>query len=485
MNEKEISLVDLIMEILLKWRMILVWMLAGGLMMGCLSYIRSYQTAQAQTVQAAALEQQLAGGAQNELEYIRRGLTEQQINNVDTAICYENFWEAEDAYFQKSIKMQIDPLNMPKAVLTFQVVAEDEETAQQIEKVYEDMVPSGLGQWLSEKMQNETSEAALNELINLERKYENVSATAICNIFEEKSDTFSVAICHMSKEQCLQLAEKVDEYFQEQHSQLVHKMGDHQIQLVFQNFSYVMDTALLESRREMQNEMIVWNSSAAKLKENFSGEEWRYYNYLMTNELPEILPINISQPSINVKNVLIGIILFAFMYVFYSFIRYILNNKLRGTDDITSIYGIPELGMIPAEQKGKKILAFVDKWLLKLRDRNKRRFAMEEAIALAAAAVKISAKKENLTEICCIGCDLKTNATKTVETIHNLLKDAGISVKVLNNVLYDQEKLEQLLCVKGAFLLERAGKTLYDEVRREIELLRNQEIKVLGIIVVE
>ncbi|MCM1213712.1 MAG: hypothetical protein NC331_00430 [Lachnospiraceae bacterium] len=487
MKEREISLLDLLVETLLKWRVIIVWALVGGILMGCFSYVRSYRTAQTQKAQAMALERQFESGVQTEQEYLQNGLANTQINNVNTVLDYESLWKAEDAYLQESVKMLIDPLNAPRATLTFQVVAEDVEIAERIEQVYEDMVPDGVGQWLAEKTQDGTSEVALSELISSQKEY------------EEKSDTFRVTIYHISEEQCLQLAEKVDEYFQEQQPMLARKMGDHQIQLVAQNFSYVVDRVLLENRQKIQSNMINWRTNAAKLKDAFSAAEWEYYDYLVENKYREDLAgvqqseretqgvayVTVIQPSISKKYVLMGMVLFAFIYAFYFFVKYILNNRLRAVDDVVSIYGVPELGVIPVGGGGKKIFSFVDNWILKLRNWNKRSFAAEEAIGLAAVAVKMAAKKENLSEVCCIGCDLKENAVKTAEAIQSILKDADISVKVLDNVLYDQETMEQLLSAKGAFLLERVGGTLYDEISREIELLHRQEIMVLGIIVVE
>lgn len=488
MKEREISLIDLMVEILLKWRVIIVWMLVGGILMGGFGYTRSYRTAQAQK---AALEAQLHQAESEDLtewEYLQSILTEIQINNVNTAVSYESLREAKAAYLQESIKMQLDPLNVPRVQLTFQVVAEDVETIQIVEPIYENMITGGLSQWLAQEAGDDVSEAAISELISLGRN----SGTLL-----RGSDTFTVAIYYISEEQCLQLAEEVDEYLQEQHSQLVRTMGAHQIQLVNQNFSYVMDTALLDSRQKIQSDMASWSTSAAKLKDAFSAEEWQYYAYLnadkqqgdsvgeQQSEEQSALSETVIQPSVSTKYVLMGIILFAFIYAFYVFLKYILSGRIRATDDMTSLYGVPELGVISVEKEGKKLLAFVDGWILKLRDWNKRRFSMEEAIGLAAVAVKMAAKKEGLNEICCIGCNLKTNAVKTADAIQNVLKDANISMKVLNNALYDQEAMEQLLSARGAFLLERAGETLYEEISREIELLHRQEIKVLGIIVVE
>ena len=65
------------------------------------------------------------------------------------------------------------------------------------------------------------------------------------------------------------------------------------------------------------------------------------------------------------------------------------------------------------------------------------------------------------------------------------MEKEGITVTILNNVLYDAEAMEKLGTVKGAVLVEKAGSTLYNEITGELELLRRQEIMVLGGITVE
>lgn len=52
-------------------------------------------------------------------------------------------------------------------------------------------------------------------------------------------------------------------------------------------------------------------------------------------------------------------------------------------------------------------------------------------------------------------------------------------------MLYDCESTELLNGMKGTFLLECAGTTLYDEIWQEVDLLQRQEIDCLGIVVVE
>ena len=149
------------------------------------------------------------------------------------------------------------------------------------------------------------------------------------------------------------------------------------------------------------------------------------------------------------------------------------------------LFGISQLGLIPGQQKKKKFLGFIDGWILALRDHNKRKFSSEEAMELAATAVKISAGKNMLDTVYLMGCDLKEGAMELCQQIKGKLEQENIHVHVLNNVLYNAEILEQLEEAKGVVLVERAGSTLYTEIVKELELLKRQEIKAIGGIVVE
>ena len=53
-------MIDLLIEILLRWRMMIVWMMVVGVLLtGGLSVVSSYREAEAQKAQKSALEQQL------------------------------------------------------------------------------------------------------------------------------------------------------------------------------------------------------------------------------------------------------------------------------------------------------------------------------------------------------------------------------------------------------------------------------------------
>ena len=104
---------------------------------------------------------------------------------------------------------------------------------------------------------------------------------------------------------------------------------------------------------------------------------------------------------------------------------------------------------------------------------------------LAIAAVKIACDKNGLNHVCLMGCNLKEGADAVCENIRQALQKEQIEVEDHENVLYDAEAMEKLEQEKGVVLVEKASSTLYNEVTKEIELLKRQDIAVLGGIVVE
>lgn len=496
MKEREINLIDLMVEILLRWRMIIVWMLVGGLALGGFSYIRSKKIV-AQQREAAEQEKETAD-EQISLSQLEESLTPAQKNDVLTVLYYKELMN----YYNSSLVMQFDAEKAVKTKLIFWVKADSLEQSHNIRSLYESSMGNGLLQWLQEKLPDQ-SEADLNELI------------AVTNKGTDKEISFfEVGVEHFNEAECADLADLVVEYVDFLYSRFSSELEPHEVILADRSCLSITETSLLERQRAIISTIASYDESADTLIKEFSDEEWEYYKILnpdateeerineeeespdaktedSTGKDKEALGSKseqkeqLSAPSPSVKYIILGIAMFAFIYIFYIFIKYIFNNKLHVSDDMREIYDISQLGLIPREISSKRLFGFVDKWILKLRNSNKRAFSEDEAIGLAAVAVKMAVKKDAMNEVFCIGCNVKERSYKIAEQIQDILKNEDIKMRILSNVLYDQEALEQLSAAKCAFLLETVDSTFYNEIEKELELLNRQEIKILGGIVVE
>lgn len=161
---------------------------------------------------------------------------------------------------------------------------------------------------------------------------------------------------------------------------------------------------------------------------------------------------------------------------------YIFNSRIRVNDGLQDLYGIPQIGVVVKDSKKK---LFLDRWINGLRHYGKREFTAEQSMELAFAAIKIAAAKNGQNSICLMGCNLGAGADKVCEGLKAALEKEGLSVTILNNVLYDAGAMEKVSAAQGAVLVEKAGSTLYNEIVAELELLKRQEIPVLGGITVE
>ena len=103
MNEREISIVDLMVDILLHWRAFIIWMLIGAVALGAFSYVRS--------VNAVKQQEAPAETKQDPEEW----LTEDEILNVTYVVDYEKAYFLEKAYRDELLILQVDPEKICKA----------------------------------------------------------------------------------------------------------------------------------------------------------------------------------------------------------------------------------------------------------------------------------------------------------------------------------------------------------------------------------
>ena len=518
MQEKEINLVDLMFEVLLRWRVIVVVMVIGAVVLGSFGYSRSRQAYQEQSAKVASLEQRLqelreqkaqaeAAGEVTDEEYpekkwLEEQLTEAQMVNVNNVITAEQYYQTRLAYSKETLILKMDPMAVPRAELTFLITSNNLENTYNIQKVYEDLLTSGEMLKTLANSQKKLTAEQVNELIYLEKTSYSL---------QQGSNIIRMAVLHTDIDSCKALAQAVVDFLTEQHHRMAEELGNHEISLLNQSLTTVFSMDILSQQQTITNDIAAREASIRGSKDAFSQIEWQYYNYLTTGVAkgnpdmvkeqeeeisPEVLEEentitteltsmgSVAKPGISVKYIILGMILAAFLYVAVIFVRFIMNNRLRDTDDIQAIYQLPLLGQVTTGEEKKKFLGFVDKWLLSLRDRNKRQFTSQEEIRLAAVGVKISAKKNALEQVYLIGCGLAEEAFKVCEQLKEILGKEGLEVQILNNVLYDAESMEELARAKGVVLVETAGKTLYAEVLRELELLDRQGIKRLGGIIV-
>ena len=481
MEEREIDLLDMITDILSHWRGLLAALIVGAVLMGGFSYVKSYQNAQ----------------NVDSLEQLEGMLPMQELQAVQVLLEQEKAYARQKSYLDHSVSMQLDPEQIAQRDLIYNIKMEDPEQGCLLTQLYVDLINStAMYQWIEEKTgiaANVAGELVYTDaeqtgaVTDIVKSNEKVRVQYLQESADTVKNNMKIIVRYTQESDCDQLAEAVKEYMTEQQKALEQKVGTHQLILIS---DIGADTNLRNNQRNNVNDLADLSSEIGKAKEDFTDEQWEYYNLLVRkeNEAVEAEPedatveqLTISH-SISKKYVLLGAVLFAFVYVGILFLRYIFNSKIRVSDELQSLYHIPQVGTI-VKDSGKKFI--VDKWVDDLRHYGKRKFSAEQSVELAFAAVKIAAVKNGLNNICLMGCNLSAGADAACESLKAALEKEGITVTVLDNLLYNAEVMEKVETMAGVVLVEKAGSTLYNEIASELALLKRQEITVLGGIIVE
>ena len=474
MKKREIDLIDLFVEILLHWRIFIVWILAGAIILGIYSFAHFRNDIKVQQTQTLAPEELLS---------------EEEIQDVNYTVAYEKIYQEKQTYLEKSPLMNIDSTRVSKAEATIAIFAEDAEKNCNITKTYEDILHSSeLITYVSENTGIET--VGLDEIIFSTSSSMPSGIPAVSNALNESNvSSFRIIVKYSDKVPCQNILNTIITFLKDKQPVMENAFGKYEFIIVDTSIGTVSDTEIADKQKAALNDINTMKRTISDLKTAFSDSEQQYYALSASNDesnQEQTLPSEAVPPSgISVKYVLFGAIISAFIYALWLFIIYIFDTKIRYTDNLQELYGIPQLGTIPASENNKKLFRFIDKWLLSLRNHGKRQFSQEEALGLASVAVKISAGKESLTEISLIGCGLKERSLDTCQKIKKQLHKDNIQINILNNVLYDAQSMNKLESAKGVVLVESIGSTLYNELAEELELLKRQKIIILGGILVE
>lgn len=467
MEERKINLVDVLVEILLHWRMFIVCMLIGAVLLGGFSYVRGQQ----QQTEKEKFEQPPEDW-----------LTEEEMQNVNSVVTYERAYLSKVEYIVESPFMKIDANNVSMGEAIIVIDAQDHLTSCDIEKVYEGIVR---GSELISEMAEEfdMEKVSVGEMIVLN----GLTVESNDTWRTENTNSFKIVVMDSEEGRCQAILEAAIAFLRGKQSNIESVFGEHELIVGDKSYCIISNTAVADRQQKVLNDIESMKNILSAKKDKLSDVERQYYDLLTSGaemrekSVSETVPV----PGISIKYVILGMAVAAFLYAFVLFMAYISSPKVCSTDNLQELYSIPQLGMIPAGKNHRRIFGFVDRWILWLRNYNKKQFTPEEALRLASVAIKMAAGKETLSEICLVGCGLKGRSLDVCEKIKTQLKEENIHINILNNVLYDAQTMGELEKEKGAVLVESAGSTLYQEITRELEILNRQGIKVLGGILVE
>ena len=472
-EEQEIDLIDLLFELLMHWRGMIVSMLVVAVLAAGYSFLSSKMSADHARQQQEMLSQQIEQIQQegtSSAESVDEDMKETEKLEVQKLLIYEELYAKKQEYYDNSYLLKCDANSMYQVTLTYTVNTTNRTTACDIQQIYGNTIEtSALLQQLSDA--SGVPFTSIGEMVD-------VSADNP----DRGSKIFSVTLTAPNQEMADALTKVTQQYIKNLQKQLRGDGYEHTLDEVCDSQGPVVLDWLVDQQESVQNSILSYESTIASLRDSLSSKSKIWDYYITQGGVSEPIP----KVKISLKITLIGAILGIFLYAAVICVQYLMNSTLKRSDDLNQLYRLAALGRVTLPKEGKKLpFQQVDNFILSLRNRNKTLLTETQATELAYTQTALTAKKAGARRVCMVGACLKDETLRICEEIKAKLEQDGFQIEILPDVLYSAQSAEKLDDTEAAVFVETVAGTRYEQMDEELAILNRLGIPALGCITVE
>lgn len=236
--------------------------------------------------------------------------------------------------------------------------------------------------------------------------------------------------------------------------------------------------------------LVLLNKAVIDLVNSFNDEQLEYFNNNSISELWKGSEQDIIKKEgnttigISPKMVVIGAVAFAFIYCMIWALTYIFDGNIKISDDLHRLINADLIGNIITVKEPSFI---IDKLIYRLKHHTGGKvLPVEDSLELIASVISVNAKNGEINEVAFVGCELKKKAYEYCERLAAILKDShGLDSKIIGDIVYNKDDVETLADEKSIVLIETAGASTYSDIQREMQLINQLSINVIGGVIIE
>lgn len=442
MNERTIDLRDLFYKILYRWKLILVAMIIGGVIFGVYGYISVQKD-----------REELVGDTDK--NYLM-DLTEEEVERVAYFIEYEKQYIVAKDNFENSVIQKLDISNIYTLDNVYTVVCDDKDRASMLVKAYEQCLES-----------NEFYE-------KVAKVYGGIEAKDVKNLFTVKKDndgtnnskmTFAISFKTDDEKVCKAVNDVVKEYVEGLNEKFNETYGEGNVNLMSSQISSSGSSEILAKKMEELTNYETIKNKYFELKNGVSKEQIMIYKR--------------NDATVSVKTyvikVITGMILFAIVMSIIIIVNYVFNGKIKTADELIELYNIHVLGKIKLYKD--------DSFIKKLEYRKEKKLEKEKEENLISTKVMMVSKKNELNKIGVIKCSNNESLNVVCNELSLKLKENHMDTVVVDDILNKPEEMVKTSEVDGAVLVVMLNDTEYDDIKKELDVLKQQNVQIVGCIV--
>lgn len=459
--EQEINLMDLFWNILLAWRQIICFGIIAAILVSGLKYVLDYRA------------YRIAQNIEKEREEIN--LTEEEEEDLETARVMVKRIKNYEKYLNESVLMQIDPYEKPVAELQYYV--ESDYTYNYTQDNPYDYTGNLMALYCNYIKSGEMSRKVI-EAANLSVSQADFSE--LCSV-SQNGTTIAISITWAEMDKLDEISEFIKTELKEKESDF-QEVGSHSLKLLRESKNVIADTDLAEKKNIYANNITTINTQLNTLKTNMSEQQLKLLRSEIGTE-NEDNEIEIPKPGFSKKFVLLGAFLGMFLVCAWIACRMFFAARLQNPEEIRNLYNTRLLGEITIQSKKKRFLSIIDDKILEIKNRRKKKLSVEQQIKVTVANIILSCKNKGINCIYMTGSEYENVDVKILNMLKQELSAQDIQINEGGNIFYNADSLKKGTEIGNMLFVEQKGLSIYDEIFNELNLAKEQNNHILGIVV--
>lgn len=466
---REISLRHLFWKVMLGWKLWIVCALLFAILLPGVKYAKD-----ARAYNAAQQPQ-----PDNTQEVVFTKTEQQQIDDVKSL---QVLLDKNSVYMQESLLMNIDPYQEHVLELKYYVDSDyiynyskdnRQDYTSAITYAYVDYAARGLNQ--KEIWQDVNTKAEDKYLAEL------VSASV------DSDNTFSVLVRYTDDKSLQSVSKAIQKELKGRHADIEAQIGSHKLVLVSENYQVRTDSDLANSQNSVASLLKSYRDQISTLTSTMTEEQLKVVDSELAEERADATeeetpePVAVSAPVLSKKYIVLGLVMGIFLAALYLVCVAVLSNKLQQAEELVRFYKLRQFGVLTQGKGAKGITGF----LLRIKYRNQKMLSADASIQLAISNIELYCKNEGITKLFLTGSEIERVDRATITKIVEGLSAKGIQTVYGENICYDAAAMREASEAGHVVLVEITDVSIYQEIEKELRMLKDWNVDVAGCVGVE
>lgn len=459
--QQEINLIELFWDILFAWRQIICFGIIAAILVSGMKYV---------------LDNRAFRMTQNiQVEQEKDEFTVEEKEQIEEARIMMDRIENYQKYLKESALMQIDPYEKP--VVELQYYVESDYTYNYTQDNQYDYTGSLMTLYCNYVKSGEMSDKVIKAA---KLPVSQADFSELCSA-NQNGTAMLITITWADTEKLEKISELVKAELNQKESDF-QEVGSHKLKLLKESQNVIVDTELADRKNTVANNIGYINTQLNTLKGSMSEQQLKLLRSESEAESGDDA-IKISKPGFSKKYVFLGALLGMILACAWIVCKVFFTAKLQNSGEIRAFYNTRLLGEITIQTGEKRFLSVMDDKLLAIKNRRKKKLSFEQQIKMAAANIVLSCKQQGIGCIYMTGSEYESIDIQILDLLKLELSAQNVEIYEGGNIFYDAESLKTGTEIGNMLFVEQKGLSIYDEIFNELNLAKEQNNYILGVVV--